>query len=210
MADAQNVTMNKDLDLGAWLVSKIFSSVLFGVLTVQCAFYWDKYKHDRWGFKALVVTAWTLDFANEILTTCWTYLSIGYWDVNGSKTMCMFVSALALITQLEQSIMAVVSGVIGSLPAFIHFRDSFWDRNVGVYSGGYGWLREFWFISEAATDMFVSFTVVYALTVGRFAASRNGLLTSIVAVAILILFLLLLNTWTHNGLTFSTEIPEAV
>ena len=74
MADSQKVTMNKDLDLGAWLVSKIFSSVLFGVLTVQvrvsfydvlvsfliaehvvqCAFYWDRYKHDQWGFKALV------------------------------------------------------------------------------------------------------------------------------------------------------------
>ncbi|KAF8312701.1 hypothetical protein DL93DRAFT_1299455 [Clavulina sp. PMI_390] len=238
MDGAQNLRLD-NLNLGAWLVSKLVSTILFGVLTVQCAFYWNRYQRDQWGLKSLVVTAWILDFANELSMSFWTYLAIirhfgdltfmmeeSEWPIT---TMCIFVSTLALMAQffytrrayllnkslwplcllsLSLSVLSFISGIALGIEvvAIPNYRNS-----------RYAWMREVWLISEAATDVLVSCIVVYALTTRRVAASgtvkrglrrlilytiSDGLLTTVVAVALLILFFLLPNTWTHNGLTF--------
>ncbi|KAF8321568.1 hypothetical protein DL93DRAFT_2093579 [Clavulina sp. PMI_390] len=46
--------INKNLWMGAWLVCQIVAAVLFGILTVQCMFYFDRFKQDKRGFKVLV------------------------------------------------------------------------------------------------------------------------------------------------------------
>ncbi|KAF8321575.1 hypothetical protein DL93DRAFT_2072316, partial [Clavulina sp. PMI_390] len=46
---------------------------MFGILTVQCFFYFDHFPKDKWSFKALVSFSWFLELLNQLFTVWWTY-----------------------------------------------------------------------------------------------------------------------------------------
>ncbi|KAF8312700.1 hypothetical protein DL93DRAFT_2206082 [Clavulina sp. PMI_390] len=187
----------------------------------QCAFYWDRHKQDKWGFKSLVSTAWILDFANELLMSFWTYLAIYVAFLytptnllNDDRESRLCVSLCSAVRLESSTISAYLTKI--QFPSF-YIRRAYLPLGVGIPTipgfrhskyavlpnlSPFQWLRQFWLISEAATDILVSSTVVYALTAGKVAASRNtkrglkklilytisdGILTTVVAVAVLIL-----------------------
>ncbi|KAF8321566.1 hypothetical protein DL93DRAFT_1424869 [Clavulina sp. PMI_390] len=231
--------MSKDLSVGALLVCEIASAILFGVLTVQCGIYFDRYKQDKKGLRTLVYTIWFLEFLHQMFSAWWTY-QIGIqefgnmmfmmksgWRV-GAESAAMTLTAL--IVQLfyarrgyllNRSLWPI--SLLVTILAFVAFGAGMAASIEMItlpYFGDfmyYMWLQEIWFSSEAATDLLVALIVVYSLGAVKksgYSSTEsglwrlimytisNGVLTSILAFAVIALFKLLPNTLTHPGVAF--------
>ncbi|KAF8321542.1 hypothetical protein DL93DRAFT_2163159 [Clavulina sp. PMI_390] len=230
---------SKDLYLGTWLVAEIVATVLFGILT--CLVYWSRFKRDKWGFKALVLIVWVLDFGMIAFAALWTYRTVlGHFAKDDVRSLrrsqlgiglaCMDISINGLILQLfyarrgyllnrsiwATSLFAVVLATVSFISGMV------FSVQVMIIpdQGGlitYAWLKDFWYISEAATDLVVALAVIFSL---RKSSSpyphetkqglqklmaytlSNGMLTSFVAVATVVLSFAVPCSWIQSGLSF--------
>ncbi|KAF8310859.1 hypothetical protein DL93DRAFT_1564820 [Clavulina sp. PMI_390] len=181
---------NNFLSLGAWLVCEIVSSILFGILTIQCALYFNRFRNDNWGFKALVSVSWFLELLNQTFTLWWTYqvqvrnfghlaaeLKYG-WTLGATCSVMSFNAALVQLFFARRGYLLNPS--IWPLPllsVFLAFLAFFAGMTTSIKmmiaSGefpGYEWLKKLWILSEAATDILVALVVVHSLGTRRKAA----------------------------------------
>ncbi|KAF8321567.1 hypothetical protein DL93DRAFT_2163180 [Clavulina sp. PMI_390] len=190
---------NKDSYIGAWLVCEIVSTVLFGILTIQCILYLSQFKRDNWGFKALVLTVWVLDFGTVAFGAAWTYLAI--WIKNYGLYLWLLLATLSF-----------VCGVVFAVRVRILLQEG------GLAT--WAWLNYLWFFSAATTDLLVAFIVVFSLGGSNYSYSRdtkrglrklifytisNGILTSVFAVAGVALSFAAPHSWIQPGLGFASQ-----
>ncbi|KAF8321573.1 hypothetical protein DL93DRAFT_1427276 [Clavulina sp. PMI_390] len=180
------------VSIGVWLVCEIVSSVLFGVLTVQCSFYFSRFPNDKWGYKALVSLSWLLEFFNEIFTLWWTYeLQIHDFGLVALKPkfewmpglLCAITSVNAVLAQLffarrgyllshsvwPLSLFSVALAVLGFVAGIMVSVELI----TGSVSGDLPedkWIKSLWTLSEAIADILVASIVVYSLSARRKAA----------------------------------------
>ncbi|KAF8321585.1 hypothetical protein DL93DRAFT_1432273 [Clavulina sp. PMI_390] len=231
---------NQDLYIGAWLIGVIVSTILFGILTIQCMFYLNRFKRDRWFFKALVLIVWSLDLIIISLGALWTYLAIlrNFGDDSGVfrsaqwtiAPACVDISLNGFLVQLffarrgyllNRSLwMISLSAVILATLSFVSGITFTVIMRIVVQDHGsavYAWLNYLWFTSAAATDLLVALIVVFSLGANShsysFHAKRglrklmiytisNGILTSVVAVAGVVLAFVVPPSWIQPALSF--------
>ncbi|KAF8321587.1 hypothetical protein DL93DRAFT_1432872 [Clavulina sp. PMI_390] len=184
---------NDFVSIGVWLVCEILSSILFGILTVQCFFYFDRFRRDKWGLKALVVLSWVLELSNQFFTVWWSYeVQVRGFIKKAMVTdfmwtpgaICAVTSINAVLVQMffarrgyllnpsmwplsliavVLSLVACISGLIVSVKMMTVLED---------FPEG-KWLKKLWVISEAITDVLVAGIVVYSLS-GRRKVAYTG------------------------------------
>ncbi|KAF8321586.1 hypothetical protein DL93DRAFT_1432589 [Clavulina sp. PMI_390] len=184
---------NDVISIGVWLVCEILASIFFGILTVQCSFYFTNFPHDKWSLKGLVSLSWFLELFNQIFTLWWTYeiqiqnfgrialtVDLG-WTVG---VLCAFMTFNSVVVQLffarrgyllNPSIwpFSLISVVLVALALTMGMIISI---KMIVMSGDFSnhrWLKDLWALSEAAADAMVMLTVVYSLGARREIAHTN-------------------------------------
>ncbi|KAF8321584.1 hypothetical protein DL93DRAFT_2163194 [Clavulina sp. PMI_390] len=147
--------------------------------SLQCMVYLTQFKRDKWGIRGLVLTIWILDLSMVTFASVWTYLAI----------LRNFGNGLGMLSSAKWSIS----------PGCVDI-----------------WINYLWFTSAAATDLLVAFIVVLSLGATRYSYSpdaqrglrkliiytiSNGILTSIVAMAGVVLTFVGPPSWIQPGLT---------
>ncbi|KAF8629793.1 hypothetical protein AX17_005572, partial [Amanita inopinata Kibby_2008] len=60
------LSFNRYATIGALQIGSYISVFLFGVVTVQCHLYIQRFQDDRWGYKALVTSVWLFELGHTI------------------------------------------------------------------------------------------------------------------------------------------------
>ncbi|KAF8321588.1 hypothetical protein DL93DRAFT_1433358 [Clavulina sp. PMI_390] len=188
---------NVFVSTGVWLVCEILSSILFGILTVQCFFYFDRFRRDKWVLKSLVVLSWALELSNQVVAAWWSYeVQVRNFIERAVVTNCVWApGAMCAITSINAAILQLyfarrgyllnaslwpLSLIAVALALLAFISGLIVSGNMMSMLGDFPevrWLNKLWVLTEAVTDLLVAGIVVYSLSGRRkvaYTSNRSG------------------------------------
>lgn len=175
--------------VGAYLIGCIVSSFLFGIVTLQCYIYFERFQSDHWVLKTLVGIIWVLELAHTICVSAalYTMAVSNYADPisleKPPRTLDISVFLSGCIAPIVQAIFAervrrfsgswIIPFVCWTL-SFLRFVGSMvmgagavTMKNLSQFEDDWGWLIKAILAIGAVVDVIIALSLCWALNEKR-------------------------------------------